>query len=51
MIQKFRQIGQLCVRTIQVRPVCMMSDKWKEREDAAENLYISQKESKPWDLL
>jgi hypothetical protein len=46
MLQRVRQVARLTTRFIQCQPRYSMADnKWKEREDAAENMYISQKES------
>lgn len=47
MIQRLRTVSQLCTAAFARQPRYQMSDRWREREDAAENMFISQKESKP----
>ena len=39
--------ARFALRTLNVRPVsCFAGDSWKDRDEAAEKVYISQKESK-----
>lgn len=46
MLSRVAHVSRLALTGIVGRPSYPMSDRWKEREDAAENMYISQKESK-----
>jgi hypothetical protein len=47
MISSFRKLTSLAV-TLQTRPVYFASDNWKDRDDAAEKVYISQAESRSY---
>ena len=38
---------RLVARTTTFRPIVSFSDAWKERDDAAEKVYITRKESNP----
>ena len=45
MISSFRKLTSVAL-SLQTKPVFLASDNWKDRDDAAEKVYISSAESK-----
>lgn len=42
-----RTTARFAIRSLNVRPVsCFAGDSWRDRDEAAERVYINQKESK-----